>query len=161
MSGSGADCSVAGLRPSTAECQARPTARRVAAERWPSSSRDGAEESHLSSVHQPPACPRLLGEGSRWLGTETEAGRGDTSSPRRIAGSPERGCGAGAETRPHYLAMSTFTDCCNVTERCPSSPSAAPLSQPRTIPTTHYRSYFGGHWQPSSFLNPPKLTVGE
>ena len=116
MSGSGADCSVAGLRPSTAECQARPTARRVAAERWPSSSRDGAEESHLSSVHQPPACPRLLGEGSRWLGTETEAGRGDTSSPRRIAGSPERGCGAGAETRPHYLAMSTFTDCCNVTE---------------------------------------------
>ena len=89
MSGSGADCSVAGLRPSTAECQARPTARRVAAERWPSSSRDGAEESHLSSVHQPPAMSSDPGRGVTMAGHRDRGREGGHEQPEedlRVSG---------------------------------------------------------------------------
>ena len=72
MSGSGADCSVAGLRPSTAECQARPTARRVAAEQqqgW----RGG-----VSSVFCPPATSMSSAPG----GALTMAGHRDSGRER-------------------------------------------------------------------------------
>ena len=58
-----------------------------------------------------------------------------------------RGCGAGAETRPHYLVMSTFTDCCNVTERCPSSPPCR-----ATLATSH---------NPHHSLQNTDLTLGD